>query len=49
MPYFRESGSEDYRFLTGRTSLSYRWTDDLMTYASVSRGTKAADSAWVAR
>ncbi|MDF5919978.1 TonB-dependent receptor [Pseudomonas aeruginosa] len=41
MPYFRESGSEDYRFLTGRTSLSYRWTDDLMTYASVSRGYKS--------
>ncbi|MDW0129326.1 TonB-dependent receptor [Pseudomonas aeruginosa] len=40
VPYFRESGSEDYRFLTGRTSLSYRWTDDLMTYASVSRGYK---------
>ncbi|HBO1307487.1 TonB-dependent receptor [Pseudomonas aeruginosa] len=41
VPYFRESGSEDYRFLTGRTSLSYRWTDDLMTYASVSRGYKS--------
>lgn len=41
VPYFHEADSRRYRFLTGRVALSRRWTDDLTTYASVSRGYKS--------
>ncbi|UXM96479.1 TonB-dependent receptor (plasmid) [Bartonella sp. HY329] len=41
IPYFEEHGKEDYKFLTGRAALSYNWTKDIMSYASISRGYKS--------
>ncbi|WP_179404971.1 TonB-dependent receptor [Burkholderia guangdongensis] len=41
VPHFSEADNARYSFLTGRTALSRDWTDDLMSYASVSRGYKS--------
>lgn len=38
VPFFNQSDSYDDTYLTGRASLSYAWTEKLMTYASISRG-----------
>lgn len=38
---FAEQGSQRYNFWTGRTSLSYDWSRDLNTYASLARGYKS--------
>lgn len=41
VPFFQEAGKRDYNSLTGRAALSYAWTPDLSTYASVARGYKS--------
>ncbi|WP_162246265.1 TonB-dependent receptor [Bosea sp. Leaf344] len=41
VPFFLERGSKDYNFWSGRASLSYDWSDKLMSYGSVSRGYKS--------
>jgi len=41
VPYFFESGKRNYNFLTGRTALSWDWTQNAMSYVSVSRGYKS--------
>jgi iron complex outermembrane receptor protein len=38
---FHEDGEQSYGFATGRAALSYEWSDELTTYASVSRGFKS--------
>lgn len=38
MPSFLQSGSVSDTYLTGRLALSYRWAEDVMTYASIARG-----------
>lgn len=38
---FAEQGSERYSFWSGRTSLSYDWSKDMTTYATVARGYKS--------
>ncbi|MDH7809524.1 MULTISPECIES: TonB-dependent receptor [unclassified Rhizobium] len=37
-PRFNGEGSVDDTYLTGRTSIAYKWNDNAQTYASVSRG-----------
>lgn len=37
-PEFSQDDSVSDTYLTGRLALSYRWTEDIMTYASVGRG-----------
>ncbi len=41
VPYFYEDGSLNYDFWTGRTGLTYDWTDQFMSFANVSRGYKS--------
>lgn len=41
VPHFVEEGKESYDFLTGRAAVSYDWTPELMSWASVSRGYKS--------
>jgi iron complex outermembrane receptor protein len=41
VPYFYEDGSRSYSFWTGRTGLTYEWTDQFMSFANVSRGYKS--------
>ncbi|EKF17547.1 TonB-dependent receptor [Nitratireductor pacificus pht-3B] len=38
---FDESGRRNYNFWTGRASVSYDWTDEFMSYASIARGYKS--------
>ncbi|WP_411036360.1 TonB-dependent receptor [Shinella sp. BYT-45] len=38
IPAFSQDDSVSDTYLTGRLALSYRWTEDIMTYASVGRG-----------
>ncbi len=39
--HFNERGKKDYGFWAGRASLSYDWSDELTTYATISRGFKS--------
>lgn len=41
VPYFAENGQQSYSFFTGRAALSYEWSPEMMTYASISRGYKS--------
>lgn len=41
VPAFSERDKRSYGFVTGRAALSYEWSDDLMTYASIARGYKS--------
>lgn len=38
---FAEQGSQRFNFWTGRTSLSYEWSKDMTTYATIARGYKS--------
>lgn len=38
VPFFAQDSKMSDTYLTGRASLSYEWSDDFMTYASVGRG-----------
>lgn len=40
VPFLSESGTQNYNFWTGRTGLTYEWTEQFMSFASVSRGYK---------
>ncbi|MFT3815574.1 MAG: TonB-dependent receptor [Acidovorax sp.] len=42
VPYFSQSQSLSDHFVTGRAGLSYDWTPEAMTYATVSRGAVSA-------
>ena len=44
--YFTQDGAFSDTFFTGRVGLSYRWTDGLMTYATVGRGAVAGGFPW---
>lgn len=44
---FQQVGTYDDTFLTGRIGLSYQWTDDFMTFATVGRGAVAGGFPWV--
>lgn len=39
--YFYEDGSRSFTFWTGRTGLTYEWSDQFMSFANVSRGYKS--------
>ncbi|MDQ7727780.1 TonB-dependent receptor [Halomonas sp. SpR8] len=41
VPYFAEEGEKSYDFVTGRAAITYDWSPDLMTWASLSRGYKS--------
>ncbi|SDN02647.1 iron complex outermembrane recepter protein [Ensifer sp. YR511] len=38
VPFFNQDGKTGETYATGRASLSYEWTDELMTYVSIGRG-----------
>jgi iron complex outermembrane recepter protein len=38
VPSFSQDSSVSDTYLTGRAALSYKWTDDVMTYGSIARG-----------
>lgn len=40
VPYLYEDGAQNYTFWTGRTGLTYEWTEQFMSFANVSRGYK---------
>lgn len=41
VPYLYEEGTRGFSFWTGRTGLTYEWTDQFMSFANVSRGYKS--------
>jgi iron complex outermembrane receptor protein len=41
VPQFAETGRKNYTFWTGRAALSYEWSRELTTYASIARGYKS--------
>ncbi|MEL6118334.1 MAG: TonB-dependent receptor, partial [Pseudomonadota bacterium] len=38
VPFLAEAGSENYDYWTGRIGVTYDWTDEVTSYASISRG-----------
>lgn len=46
VPFFVDQGKLNYNFWTGRSALSYEWSERFMTFGSVSRGYKTGGFPW---